>query len=152
MDDVDVLNIARARAQRDTSIPRGGAKPLRILLVEDHADTAWALVHLMRRYGYEVHHASDIDSARRMAKEQPFDLLISDITLPDGSGLDLIALLSATLANGRVCGIALSGCGTDDDLEKTRSAGYVEHLIKPVGIEQLLSAIDRAVSTTRTRS
>lgn len=144
MDDVDVLDMGTSR--------RAGAKPLRILLVEDHADTAWALAHLMRRYGHQVRHASDIDSALRTAKEQPFDLLISDIRLPDGSGLDLIELLTATLASGRICGIALSGYGLDDDVEKTRSAGYVEHLVKPVDIGQLLSAIDRAISKTRARS
>ena len=62
----------------------------RVLLVEDHADTARVLSHLLRDMGYEVATAGTVDSAKCILESQPFDLLISDIGLPDGSGLDVV--------------------------------------------------------------
>jgi DNA-binding response OmpR family regulator len=71
--------------------------------------------------------------------ERPFDLLISDIELPDGSGLDLMRLL-----RGRgMRALAMSGYGSEEDVRMRREAGFAEHLTKPVALDRLIAAIQR---------
>ena len=115
---------------------------LRILLVEDHADTAEILARLLRRMGHDVVHSGTLAAALRDAEaamsSEPFDLVISDLGLPDGSGLDLMRELSTCYA---LQGIALSGFGMDADLEHSKSAGFSYHLVKPVDIETLRAVI-----------
>lgn len=126
--------------------PRGGLRrPLRILLVEDHHDTATIIQRLLRRRGHEVSHADSLRAARDvMGGDCVFDLLISDLGLPDGSGLDLMREASA---DPKVLGIALSGYGMDDDLDRSREAGFQLHLTKPVQLEELEAAIQALFST-----
>jgi len=113
---------------------------LRILLVEDHADTARVLGRILQTAGYDVSHADSLVSARELANSRRFDLVISDVGLPDGSGLDLMRGLRETQG---LSGIALSGFGTDDDVAASIDAGFAEHLTKPVDWERLKSAIER---------
>jgi signal transduction histidine kinase/ActR/RegA family two-component response regulator len=114
------------------------AKPLAILLVEDHPDTRRATARLLRNLGHEVVTADGVSSALEEAGSRPFDLIISDLGLPDGSGLELMRQIK-TRFNLR--GIALSGFGMDTDLRDSADAGFSRHLIKPVPIEQLEAAV-----------
>ncbi|MFL6583307.1 MAG: response regulator, partial [Chthoniobacterales bacterium] len=124
--------------------PRGRtAAGRRVLLVEDHDDTARVLRRILEHAGYEVALAATVAEARECGANQQFDLLISDIGLSDGSGLDLMRELRATTA---IEGIALSGFGTEDDVAASRAAGFAEHLTKPIGWERLRGAIERIVS------
>ncbi|HET6246842.1 MAG TPA: response regulator [Tepidisphaeraceae bacterium] len=118
-------------------------QPVHILLVEDHADTAAAMARLLSRRGYRVHIASRMVDALQIAAHTAFDILISDIGLPDGSGLELIRTLSQRRP---VRGIALSGFGMDEDLERSRSAGFSEHLTKPIDFNRLEVVISRLIS------
>jgi PAS domain S-box-containing protein len=111
---------------------------LRILLVEDNDDTAEAMATLLRRHGYDVDTAHTLDEARRSATAR-FDVLVSDVQLPDGSGRDLLRELAA---QGPVPAIAMSGFGTDTDVQQSLDAGFAKHLVKPVGIERVLEAIE----------
>ena len=113
---------------------------VRILLVEDHADTARMLSRLLRMEGYTVVVAADVSSALRLAERESFDLVISDIGLPDGSGLELMRQLQL---NHPLKGIVLSGYGTDEDVRKSKEAGFAEHFTKPLKYEQLQAAIAR---------
>jgi DNA-binding NtrC family response regulator len=117
-----------------------------ILLVEDNADIRNYLSRLLGLRGHTVLTASSMDQALQVASEADFELLISDIDLPDGSGLELMWKLHGRRA---VPGIALSGFGSPADVELSRSAGFVEHLTKPVDFHQLESAIDRAAARGR---
>jgi PAS domain S-box-containing protein len=111
---------------------------LRILLVDDHEDTTRAMTRLLQRVGYEVRTASTVAAAMESAASGPFDVLISDIGLPDGSGLDLLRQLKATYGeNHALKAIAISGFGMEEDLKKSREAGFTEHLTKPVNFLQL---------------
>ena len=117
--------------------------PLRLLLVEDHADTIKSFSKLLVRRGYQLRAAANVAEAERIATEYEFDVLISDIGLPDGSGLDLMRRLTASSANRAIHGIALSGFGMQEDLDRSREAGFFCHFIKPVDIVQIYTALNR---------
>lgn len=118
------------------------SKPKHILLVEDHADSAWAVSRALRSLGHEVMIAQDLATARRIANSAPLDLLICDLSLPDGSGLDLLAELRAR--GIAIPAVALSGHGYDEDIRQSHAAGFAVHLLKPVTLDQLSTAIELA--------
>jgi CheY-like chemotaxis protein len=118
----------------------GSAK---ILLVEDHSDTARVLARLLNLSGYQVHCAGTYQAAIRMCTEQEFDLLISDVGLPDGSGYDLMREVLTRRCTSK--GIAVSGYGTEQDVEQSLQAGFSEHLVKPVEFDALRDAIRRVI-------
>ncbi len=124
--------------------PGSSSAPLRILLVEDHADTARIMRRLLSAHGHEVHPAGDVATALKLAEEQEFDLLLSDLGLPDGSGLDLMRKLRAK--GIAMPGIALSGYGQEKDIEQSRNVGFVAHLVKPVSMRRLQDAIAKVVA------
>jgi CheY-like chemotaxis protein len=105
-----------------------------ILLVEDHEDTRRIMCRLLRSWGYTVTAASSVGGALELATKQTFDLLISDLGLPDGSGLDLMRQLRSRHA---IKGIALSGYGMEEDIAQTKAAGFLVHLTKPVDLQKL---------------
>src|SRR5207253_10313298 len=119
------------------------SRPLRILLVDDHQDTCVALERLLVRRGHLVAAAHNVRSAMETAARNSFDLLISDIALPDGTGTELMTYLHAI---SRIPGIAISGFGMNGDIAKSMEAGFAEHLVKPVKMENLEAAIDRAMA------
>jgi signal transduction histidine kinase len=118
---------------------------LKILLVDDHHDTCAALEKLLARRGHLVAVSHDVRSATEAAVRNKFDLLISDIALPDGTGMDLMMQLRA-IAN--VPGIAISGFGNNRDIERSLQAGFSEHLIKPIKLDKLEAAIERALGAS----
>jgi PAS domain S-box-containing protein len=125
---------------------RGEAEPpagLRILLVEDNADTLAILARLLRARGHEVLDAGNLADATALASGRDLDLIITDLGLPDGSGLDLMRTL-APAAGAR--GIALSGFGTEHDLRQTEQAGFAAHLTKPIDFPRLEAAIRHALA------
>ena len=81
-------------------------------------------------------------SAMETAVRNRFDLLISDVALPDGTGLELMMQLHAI---SNIPGIAISGFGNNGDVERSLQAGFSEHLIKPVKLDTLEAAIERAL-------
>ena len=137
----DPANAPEVKAGKaDKQVP---ARKARILMVEDHMDTADVMRRLLRRRGHAVQHASTKAEALELGLSEDFDILVSDIGLPDGSGLELMKELRATIP---IKGIALSGFGLEADMERSREAGYSEHLIKPISISDLTEAIERALT------
>lgn len=110
----------------------------RILVVDDHRDTLRSMKLLLTRLGYQVLAAENMTAALRIAEEEEFDILLSDIGLPDGSGLELMRRIRETRS---VPALALSGFGMDEDVQRSRDAGFFDHLIKPVSLDRLQSAI-----------
>jgi PAS domain S-box-containing protein len=131
-----------ASAGRGLGPVHAKSSPLHILMVDDHEDTSRALKRLLVRMGYEVKLAHSVQQALDVARAHTFDLIISDIGLPDGSGLDLMRELCARRP---VRGIALSGFGMEDDVRKSFEAGFREHLIKPVNVQKLQTVIQRVM-------
>ena len=107
---------------------------MRILLVEDHEDSNRSLTNLLRRRGYHVQSALTFQSALDLSAKEEFDVLISDLALPDGNGIDLMQTLQSTRP---VLGIALTGFGMEDDVRKSREAGFQHHLVKPIDLNKL---------------
>jgi CheY-like chemotaxis protein len=110
-----------------------------LLLIEDHEATLQVLLRLLGREGHQVTPARSVNEALTVAAAKPFDLVISDLGLPDGTGIELMQKLRAVHG---LRGIALSGYGMEDDLVRSREAGFIAHLIKPVDFNQLRRAIE----------
>jgi signal transduction histidine kinase len=118
----------------------GPQRATRALLVEDHRDTARVMSKLLRGNGYEVDCAASVTEAMQHLKAGRYDILISDIGLPDGSGLDLMR--QARVVQPLV-GIALSGFGMEHDIRRSKEAGFTEHLTKPLNFQLLVDTIER---------
>ena len=122
---------------------QASAGSLRILLVDDHPDTCAALEKLLKLRGHTVIAAPNMHAALGIAASDSFDLLISDVGLPDGNGMDLLRYLRAMRP---IRGIAISGFGADADIRRSLEAGFSEHLVKPVKLEKLEAAMQHAMS------
>jgi signal transduction histidine kinase len=117
----------------------------RILLVDDHPDTLRGLCRLLERRGFHVTAASSGAAALQAAQESRFDVLVSDLGLPDCSGLELVAQISTFQP---IPAVALSGYGMEADVARSREAGFRVHITKPVDSEGLLRAIEDLLAAT----
>jgi CheY-like chemotaxis protein len=109
------------------------AHPLRVLLVDDDAIIRKALNKLLEALGHRAHVTQNVREALEFAlsENETFDLLLSDISLPDGNGWELLRCL---IDGGRRPwrAIAMSGQSSMEDLAKSQTAGFEQHLLKPV--------------------
>ena len=116
----------------------------RILLVEDDRATLKVMTRLLGKAPYVVKTANTFASALAIATSEDFDLIISDIGLPDGSGLELMRQIRDRYA---ARGIALSGYGMEEDIRRSREAGFLAHLTKPVDFQKLQVAIQQVTAS-----
>lgn len=121
------------------------SEKLHILLVDDHADTRNSFKSLLERRGHRVTIASCVAEAIEEAGKSSFQLLISDIGLPDGSGYELMRSLSG---DPNMKGIAVSGYGMNEDIARSMEAGFKIHLTKPLRIADLEAAIVEVMETS----
>src|SRR5882762_7802998 len=115
----------------------------RVLLVDDHQDTCLGMKRMLERRGYQISIAHSAQQAVEKVRSEEFDLLISDIGLPDRSGYEL---MREVRLNKRLPGIALSGFGSEEDVNQAREAGFAEHLTKPINFERLEKTIQSLLS------
>ena len=115
----------------------------RVLLVDDHYDTCIGMKRMLERRGYEITVAHSAEQAVEKVRIEDFDLLISDIGLPDRSGYEL---MREVRVNKDLPGIALSGFGSEQDVKQAREAGFSEHLTKPINFERLERTIQNLLS------
>jgi CheY-like chemotaxis protein len=134
---------ADARAAPVLPPPQPERHAMRILLVEDHEDTNRSLTNLLRQRGYHVQSAVNLQSALDLSAKEEFDVLISDLGLPDGSGIDLMERLNSKRP---LLGIALTGYGMEDDIRKSHAAGFKHHLVKPIDLNRLDSFIQEGAA------
>ncbi len=125
----------------------GESKRVRLLLVEDHADTAIVLARMLGRSGYDVLRAGTVGEALSIAEKEMrgagLHLVISDLGLPDGSGLDMMRVLAGRHG---LRGVALSGYGMEGDREQSAAAGFARHLTKPVNVSVLRATLAELVA------
>jgi CheY-like chemotaxis protein len=120
--------------------PKHLAKPLRILLVEDHRDTRHMLSRLLTHFGHQVLTAGNIHNALDIVASENIEVLLCDIGLPDGSGYEVI---SQAQQKRPIKAVALTGFGTDEDLRRSKEAGFDFHLVKPVDLHELQTILDK---------
>lgn len=136
------LPVTAARAvTTSASSERSAARrfnTLKLLLVEDHPDTAKVMARLLQGLGHEVAIAHTIADTLELAQHRQFDLVLSDLGLPDGSGLELMRELSQRYG---LRGVAISGYGMEEDLAKAERAGFFAHLTKPVNFQQVQAVL-----------
>jgi PAS domain S-box-containing protein len=130
-----------------TDASRGGS--LRILLVEDHDDTRGVLARLLAHCGHRVSIAADVRAAKTLLHSEQFDVVVSDIGLPDGTGHEVI--LAAKRAQN-VKGVALTGFGMSEDVRQSVAAGFDFHLTKPVDFGELRTVLGEIGSANRRES
>jgi two-component system CheB/CheR fusion protein len=112
-------------------------RALRLLLVEDHDDSADLLAELLKNHGYSVRIARNASDALNLAAaESCGGVVVSDVGLPDASGYDLMEKL-----RDRMKGIAITGSSGDEAEARGRRAGFSAHLTKPVSVRRLEQAI-----------
>jgi two-component system CheB/CheR fusion protein len=131
---------AAPEPQPPPRLPAAATPHLKLLLVEDHVLTLKTLQRLLAAEGHHVTPATTIAEAVRAAERERFDLVLSDVGLPDGSGCDLMPVLRDRFG---LPGIALSGFGADGDLEASQRAGFLAHITKPVSLEAIRDALTR---------
>ncbi len=140
---IELSERASKMENQNVKVDSGASGPpasLRLLLVEDHVDTSRMLVKLLGSAGYTVRTASNAAGALELAAKEPFDLILSDIGLPDATGYHLMQQIKR---DHGICGIAMSGYGMDEDIRKSQEAGFSDHLVKPISFAQLDQAIQR---------
>ena len=130
----------------DAATPDGIAPPAsevfasrKILLVEDHEPTLAVMNKILRKAGHTIIGAGSLAAAVAAPDQASFDLLICDLGLPSGSGLE--ALTKLRTRDPGLPGIALSGYGMEEDLQRSGEAGFVAHLVKPIDFDQLTQII-----------
>lgn len=126
-----------------TAVASAHPGALRLLVVEDHPNTLDVLARLLRRAGHTVVTATSVATALAQADAQTFDLVISDIGLPDGSGNDLMAELRDRFGWR---GIALTGYGMEEDERRAYQSGFAAHLTKPVDFAQLKRVLQQVTA------
>jgi len=136
---------AEARIAPAISARVSERQSMRILLVEDHEDTNRSLTNLLRRRGYHVQSALNFQSALNLSAKEQFDVLISDLALPDGNGIELMRTLGSERP---VLGIALTGFGMESDIRKSQEAGFKHHLVKPIDLNKLDLLLQEGAATT----
>jgi CheY-like chemotaxis protein len=113
----------------------------RVLVCEDADDARFLLAEMLRAYGFEVTEASRGSDAIDIVAGGTIDVGLIDIGLPDVNGLEVAKRIRANNPDRDLRLIAVTGYGTASDRESSRLAGFDDHLLKPVKIEQLLAAI-----------
>jgi PAS domain S-box-containing protein len=130
---------ADAASPREVAGPAEIVRSLRVLLVEDNESTSSAMAQVLEVLGHQVGVATNVSEALALARNESFDLLVSDIGLPDGSGLD-VARAWNQLHPGKPS-VAITGYGMDEDIRRCHDAGFVDHLTKPVNFARLEALI-----------
>ena len=116
-------------------------RSLRILLVENHDDTASYLKMYLEQLGDVVEVASDMATALALFPSTTVDLLLCDIALPDGNGWELMQRIEATRPPFAV---AMSGYSSQADQARSRAAGFRHHLVKPFLPDELEPILEEA--------
>ncbi|HYT21664.1 MAG TPA: ATP-binding protein [Candidatus Polarisedimenticolia bacterium] len=116
------------------------SKPQRILLVEDHQDTRRTLSRLLTHFGHNVVTAGNVEGALDIMGSNNIDVVLCDVGLPDGSGYDVAA---HARAKGHIKAIALTGFGTEQDVQRSKEAGFDFHLVKPINFQALQTVLDQ---------
>jgi hypothetical protein len=130
----------KAPSSETNRVPVTSRSKVRLLLIEDHSDTARALVRLLENRGYTIESVPNVALGLEATARGDFDLLLCDLGLPDGTGIDFIEKVRET---DKTPAIALTGFGMQQDVERAQNAGFNAHLTKPINLQKLEATIWR---------
>src|SRR6185503_19889308 len=121
------------------------------LIVDDSEDTIGMLEQLLKMSGANVATATNGTDALRLAAENEYDVILSDISMPGIDGFEFLQRLRAINGRQHVPVVAITGLGRSDDVERARSAGFYSHLTKPLNIQALAEVLDQLARHQRGR-
>ena len=139
MSETHSTSSSKSASVADGTIKR--ARELRILFVEDHADSRRIIANLLSHSGYNVSMADCAGTALHLLNTQKFDVIVSDIGLPDGSGYALIMLAKQCQAS--IIAVALTGFSAEQDIRFSREMGFDFYLTKPVDFHELRTVLNQ---------
>jgi hypothetical protein len=137
---LDAVAKEAARTGPNSRAPKHLQKPLRILLVEDHNDTRRMLSRLLTHFGHDVSSADNKKTALEILGSRKIDVLLCDVGLPDGTGYEVI---SQAKPKRLMKAVAITGFGTDEDIRRSKEAGFDFHLVKPIDLHELHTVLDQ---------
>ena len=130
-----------SKPARKTTTSRPATNPRTILVVDDVADVTEMIALFLKHAGFEVKTANSANAALTLAQQTQFDLIISDIGMPEKNGYDLAESLRERAAYQSTPMIAVTGYTEYDDRGRSLRAGFTAHLTKPINPAQLLNLI-----------
>ena len=139
MSEAHSISSSKSASLADATLTQ--ARELRILFVEDHADSRRIIANLLNHSGYNVSVADCAGTALHMLNTQKFDVIVSDIGLPDGSGYALIMLAKQCQAS--IIAVALTGFSAEQDIRFSREVGFDFYLTKPVDFHELRTVLNQ---------
>ena len=139
MSETHSISSSKSASLADATLTQ--ARELRILLVEDHADSRRIIANLLNHSGYNVSVADCAGTALQMLNAHKFDVIVSDIGLPDGSGYALIMLAKQCQAS--IIAVALTGFCAEQDIRFSREVGFDFYLTKPVDFHELRTVLNQ---------
>lgn len=122
----------------------------KILLIEDDASTAAALEKVLRAEGHDVHLAARGDEGLHRAKQDDYQVVITDLRLPGLGGLELVAALHAAKPKQPI--ILMTAHGTTETAIEATKRGACDYLLKPFEADELLDLVASAVASSRLMS
>ena len=128
-----------AKLRQPSVISPGPSVARRVLVVDDNEDAAEMLEIALRAAGHVTRQAHDGQARCRCSQEFPADVALLDLGLPAMDGYELATHIRA--AHPAIRLVALTGYGQESDRERTRAAGFHEHLVKPAEMELVLRAV-----------
>jgi len=126
--------------------PNAGEPRVQTLIVEDEPTVATSLKALLAMEGHEVTIAGDVQVARRLLWSRPFDLLVLDLLLPDGDGMELLRELKHDPDLARLAVIVVTATRPEEAAREALSLGAIEYLEKPFNPMQLVTAVRQALA------
>ena len=139
MSEAHSISSSKSASLADATLTQ--ARELRILFVEDHADSRRIIANLLNHSGYNVSMADCAGTALHLLNTQKFDVIVSDIGLPDGSGYALIMLAKQCQAS--IIAVALTGFSAEQDIRFSLEVGFDFYLTKPVDFHELRTVLNQ---------
>jgi two-component system CheB/CheR fusion protein len=125
---------------------RSAADALKVLVVDDHHDTAVLTTRILTSIGHYVLRAESCAKALEIVKANQIDVVVTDIAMPDGDGCDL---LDDILAHYPVLGVAFTGYASTADQLRFKKAGFTHVITKPADIDAIVDAVNSAIELRR---
>jgi len=132
-----------------TSIGASVLDGLRLLIVDDSQDSVDMMGLLLEQHGARVTTVTSGAAALESANNEDFELIISDVSMPEIDGLEMIRRLRAHSRHPRIPAVALTGLTSDEDILEIYQAGFTAHLTKPIDFEQMLQVVTKAIQLGR---